>query len=374
VVRCPAARVLATSLLGALALLGVVVLQLRGRPLVHLLQPGAAGPSAPLLARDFPHLAPPPGAGNDGQLFYAIARDPLHPTAVARLLDRPRYRLQRPGYPLLAWALHPGGGGDGLVRAMLAVNVLAAALAAAALAWWALRRGRSARWGLLALALPGAFMAMRISCADLLAGAMALLAAVLLLDGRWWPAAVVGAAAAVTKETSLILFVAVAVGAWRDRPRAMSADAAEVARRRSRTLAAVVAPAVVIAAVIWLALLVTFPHAGRQYGELGAPLRGLTESARYWRDTHDWKPALTVIVSIGVAVAALRARRWSPFAVAVTAYLAVAAFQSMGTLAFWTSAPRTLYPLGLCSIAALLDRRRDAADGPAVTAPLPARA
>jgi hypothetical protein len=365
----------AVGVFGALALVGLVVLQIRGRPVADLLQPGRSGPAAALVARDFPHFALPPGAGNDGQQFYAIARDPLHPTAVAPLLDRARYRLQRPGYPVLAWLLHPGGGGDGLVTAMLAVNTLAAALAAGALGWWAARRRRAPGWGLLALALPGAYLAMRISCADLLAGALALLAAVLLLDGRWWPAALLGVGAAVTKETSLILLVGVAVGAWRHRPPTpAAARAARVWRHRPWTPAAVVAPAVGVTAAIWLALLLTFPHAGRQYGELGAPLRGLTDSARYWRDTHDWKPALTAVSSIGVALAALRLRRFSPFAVAVAGYLAVAACQSMATLAFWTSAPRTLYPLGLCSIAALVDRRPAAALAPAVTARLPARA
>src|ERR671919_468424 len=53
-----------------------------------------------------------------GLVGAAIARDPMHLHDVADHLDRPRYRLQRPLYPLLAWLLHPGGGGMGLVLAM----------------------------------------------------------------------------------------------------------------------------------------------------------------------------------------------------------------------------------------------------------------
>jgi len=79
------------------------------------------------------------------------------------------------------------------------------------------------------------------------------------------------------------------------------------------------------------------------------------QSARYWRATGDWKPALTVAATVALACVALRASARSAFAVAVGAYLALAAVQAMGTLAFWTSAPRTLYPLGVCSIAALVD-------------------
>ncbi len=341
------------SVAGALALLGLVLVQLRGHPLADLVQPGVNGPAASLVKAEFPGLRLPPGAGNDGQAFYAIARDPLHPTAVAPLLDRPRYRLQRPLYPVLAWLLHPTGGGDALVIALLAVNVAAAGLATAALGWFAARRGRSCAWGLLAVVLPGAYMAMRISCADLLAGGLALLAAALFLDGRSGPAAVVAVAAALTKESTLILTLAVAATGW---------------RRDLRSALRYAAPAVAAAGALWAALLLTFPHAGHQYAELGAPLRGLADSARYWRDTHDWKPAVTVVATFGLAVTA--ATRRSPLAAATAAYLVVLLLQSMVTIAFWTSAPRTLYPLGLCAVAGLLASERVAS----VSAPQPALA
>jgi hypothetical protein len=327
---------------GAALLLGIVMLQIHGRPVADLLQPGHSGPTGALIARDFPDLSMPSGAGNDGQQFYAMARDPLHPTSVARFLDRPRYRLQRPGYPFLAWLLHPTGGGRSLVVALLLVNVIAAALTIATLGYWAVRHGRSPALGLFAIVLPGAFVSMRISCADLLAAGLALLAATLFLDGRFAVAAVLGVAAVLCKETSLILLVAVAASEW---------------RRQRWAVSAFVAPALVTVAGIWLALAIAFPHVGRQYGELGLPLRGLSDSARYWRDAHDWKPALTVLGTLSLAFVALRHRLASPFAAATAAYLVVAAFQAMGTLAFWTSAPRTLYPLGLCSLAALLGRQ-----------------
>ncbi|HLK45015.1 MAG TPA: hypothetical protein VKT18_03460, partial [Acidimicrobiales bacterium] len=191
----------------------------------------------------------------------------------------------------------------------------------------------------------------RISCADLLAGGLALLAATLFLDGNVAVAAVLAVAAALTKETTLILTVAVAGASWRG--------------HRSRAVM-FAAPAVAVTGAVWVALVVMFPHVGRQYGELGFPLRGLADSARYWRDTHDWKPALAVVTTLGLAGCAVRRR--SPLALATAAYLALVCLQAMGTLAFWTSAPRTLYPLGLCAVASLLDGRRV----PALSAPLPA--
>jgi len=337
--------VLLVALLGAAAVLGVVVLQVRNRPLTSLIQPGRSGPASVLVARDFSHLSPPASAGNDGQQFYAIARDPLHPTATARYLDRPRYRLQRIGYPLAAWLLHPMGGGNGLILALLAVNVIAAVLAVGALAWWAARRGRSPLLGLIAVLLPGAYMSMRISCADLLATAVALLAVIVLLDGRIATAAVLAVVAVLCKETTLVLFVAAGACTWpRDR----------------RAAAAIAVPPAVAAGALWIALAITFPHAGHQYSELGAPLRGLLDSARYWHAVHDWKPAATVIGSLALGlVATTRIRLRSPFALAAGFYLAIALLQSVATLAYWTSAPRTLYPLGICAAAALLERDPD---------------
>ncbi|HVM67137.1 MAG TPA: hypothetical protein VMU14_19875 [Acidimicrobiales bacterium] len=321
---------------------GLVLLSMRGRPFAGLIQPGLAGPATPLVQRDFPGLRLPPGAGNDGQLFYALARDPLHPTQAGRSLDRSRYRLQRPLYPLLAWALHPWGGGNGLVAALLTVNTLAAAIAVASLAWWASRNGRSPVWGVTALALPGAYMAMRISCADLLAAGLALLAAALLYEDRPRWAIVAAVASVLTKESTLIFMFGIALSAI-------------VAGRSRRCALVFVAVPTAVAGALWAVLLVTFPHAGHQYAEVGTPLRGLAQSASYWRASGDWRPALTVAGSGALAFLALARAPRSWFAAVVGGYLALAAMQTMATLAFWTSAPRTLYPLGVCALAALLD-------------------
>src|SRR5205085_2289525 len=119
----PAAAAAGTLLVAAFMLATVVH---NGNQPLALLEPGRAGPSAAAFAHDFPNVVLPPGAGHDGQMFYAIARQPMHPNDAARTLGpNPRYRLQRIVFPALAWALHPSGGGDGLVWALVIVSVLA---------------------------------------------------------------------------------------------------------------------------------------------------------------------------------------------------------------------------------------------------------
>src|SRR5688572_10317002 len=47
---------------------------------VGLIQGGTAGAATALLAEDFPRVQMPDNDGHDGQYFYAIAREPMHPT------------------------------------------------------------------------------------------------------------------------------------------------------------------------------------------------------------------------------------------------------------------------------------------------------
>src|SRR5690348_7272434 len=96
---------LASSVIVAIAILGLNARQGGGTP--GLVDPGLRGPSVAVFRHDFPGKRLPDDEGHDGQQFYAIARQPMHPTAAARDLDRPRYRLQRILLPVLAWALHP---------------------------------------------------------------------------------------------------------------------------------------------------------------------------------------------------------------------------------------------------------------------------
>lgn len=99
----------------------------------------------------------------------------MHLDEAAESLDRPRYRLQRPLFPVLAWALHPSGGGSGLVVALGiagAVGVLLSGIGAGALAS---TLGGGTWPTVLVPILPGAYAALRLTVADTLALGLVLL-------------------------------------------------------------------------------------------------------------------------------------------------------------------------------------------------------
>lgn len=50
---------------------------------LNLIQPGAEGPSRRVVQQDFPTAHLPSGVGFDGQMFYAIGRQPMHLDRIA---------------------------------------------------------------------------------------------------------------------------------------------------------------------------------------------------------------------------------------------------------------------------------------------------
>jgi len=319
---------------------GLVALDLHrshGR-LESLLQLGSASSAITVLRHDFPTVVIPPGNGDDGEVFYAMARDPLHLGQVARQMDRPRYRLQRPGYPLVAWVLHPRGGGRGLIWALAAANAIGVALGGAAVALLSQRAGRRPWWGLAAGALPGAFVTMRISCSDVLAAGLALLAVALFFDRRLLAAAVLALGAAMTKEVTLLVIGGSALAFVRTEPR--------------RALAFVL-PAASGASILWLALRIAYPNAGHTYGEFALPLHGLYDAFWYWHNTADIKPEATLLLTVTLACVAWRRHRHSALAPVIALELGLCTVLAMGPIAAWSHGPRTLYPLGLMSVAVI---------------------
>lgn len=249
---------------GTVLALGLLLLDVRasGQGIIRPIRPGTLGPSAVVVARDFPASVLPDEVGVDGQQFYAIARDPWHPNDVAPSLDRPRYRYQRPLLPVLAWALHPSGGGPGLVVALVVVNL--AGLLVGGLALGALgRRLKGPPWlALLYPVLPGALWALFDSVADGLAVSLALLTIVAVLGGRNRLAWLAAVAAVLTKETTILVPLALVI-----------------ARRRRSDLPVLLAPAVVLAA--WtLAVHVLVPAGGVQPELPVLPLTGFVDAFR----------------------------------------------------------------------------------------------
>jgi hypothetical protein len=187
-----------------------------GNP-VSLVQPGRSGPSARAFAEDFPDLELPEGLGLDGQMYYAIARQPFDLDEVAIDLDRPRYRLQRPLLSWGGWALHPGGGGVGLVLALFLVGVVGIAVGAAATGLVSRQLGGPG-WTAAAFALvPGAYWSLRVTVSDALAFGLALAAVALAQRDRHGPAVAAAILAVLAKEPAILVLVGWAAHR-RDRP------------------------------------------------------------------------------------------------------------------------------------------------------------
>jgi hypothetical protein len=329
------------SLIGAAVGIVAVFVSLEnsgGNP-VALINPGERGPSAAAVHEDFPRLELPDDLGHDGQQFYAIARNPLHPDEVADSLDRPRYRLQRIAYPLAAWALHPTGGGLGLVYALLAVGV--AALFAGGLATGALTTGQGLPpWcAAIGAALPGSVVAVRLSTADSLAiGAM--VAALALAERRRVLFAVLaGCVAVLAKEAVLVSLLAYLV------------------HRRNRDAALVFAMPAAVTAAWWAWLHVAVDARGAQVIEFTLPFRGLASAASSWLDGDDPWAALIMIVTVVLTIAALtvvdRGRLWWTLVAINAAFITVLSADATG---LWANSTRVLAPLMLFATLGLIER------------------
>lgn len=314
-----------TAVAFALVMLDIAV---TGQGATRLLRPGTTGPGSSLLMRDFPGAAHQTDDGLDGVWFYAIARQPMHLRAAARDLDRPRYRAQRILLPLLAWAVHPSGGGRGLIYSLFAVNlmfVFIGACATGALA--ASLRGPPATAALFPL-LPGAFLSLDISVADAMAAAVVLLSVLAHLRGarRW--AVLAAVAAVLTKETSIIPLVGLAL-AYRD--------------RRSWILAATAGGA----GILWAGFLLQLLPGTELRDELVAPFSGLFAA---WQDRWSQGLELGGLVAVAgaflVAAVALWRWRWrAPLGPVVAVTLLATFFYGPDVIGDTANAPRSTLPL-----------------------------
>ena len=167
----------------------------------------AAAPSSLTVSR---------GSGSyDGVLYFRLGLDPLTDVATDRgiTLDAPSYRQQRIGYPVLAWAASGGGRAGALPWALIAVNVAALAVLAAAGVSLARRIGRHPAWGAAIALAPGTAVALNRDTAEVVAAAALLWTIVLLRRERWVPAAATLTIAVLTRETTMVLCAGLAVAA-----------------------------------------------------------------------------------------------------------------------------------------------------------------
>ncbi len=158
----------------------------------------------------------PADHGFDGQFFYRLAIDPFSTahTAAGITLDVPGMRLTRLGYPLLASTLS-GGVESAVPWSLLTVNLLALVALAMIGAELARRSGLHRIWGLAFLLWPGFAYSLTHDLSELVAAALVLGGLLAARAERTAWAAVLLTAAALTRETTLLVAAGLVVaGCW----------------------------------------------------------------------------------------------------------------------------------------------------------------
>ena len=353
-------RAASAALAGALFTAALALFDVRshGSIPLALLAAGKDGPSYDVIRQDFPDADEhtPAGRGHDGQLFYAIARQPMRLAAVVPSLDHPRYRLQRPLLPWLAWALHPFGRGPGLAWALFAVGVVGLVTGGVGMGMLSASLGGRPEVAALFPLLGGAFASLRITEADALATGLALAAVALLVGGRPRAAIAAGVLAVLAKETALLILVGVL--AW----------------KRSRdALAMVAAPAAVLFGW-WLWLRHAYGGEAAPPELLSAPLTGLVGSVRLWASGEQtmaaaWVPAALVLAALALARRGLR----HPCAPAIVIQLALLSVLSLDVLGLNFNGTRATLPLAALAVVTLATPARRTVEVEGAPAPLVGR-
>lgn len=331
----------------ALATLLVLVhVRQTGYNILNLLQPGANGPSASIVRRDFPTTSLPGGLGYDGQQFYAIGRQPMHWRALIAALDRPHYRLSRPLFPWMAWVLHPSGGGPGLVAAFFVVGVAAMMIGAVAIGVHARRSGRSPAWAALYPLLPGALISLRTTTGDALAVSCLLASFVAERRGRMIGAIGWALAAVLGKEIVMAALVGNAIAR----------------RTRAAVLAVIVAGAAYVA--FWVATAVALRSWSSGVVDQTWPLVGFVGAMGRWIGGRDLFAAGAFVIWAGLTLAALAklgVRSRGSWLVALP--LAYVLFLRADPLELNLGGPRTYLPLTAVALFVLLEAPSTAPDG-----------
>jgi hypothetical protein len=341
----PSRRALVGVTLVALVVAGAVVgarylsmsLPVAGHPYVRLYDPPRDRAEAYLVV-------------GDGQAFAALAQDPTlaRPTVFrATANDAPdsaeaAYRAQRPLLGWLAWAA--SGGQPGVVpAAMLALTIGSAALLAVVAARLAGDLGRRVEAAPLVLLAPGAMVVLGWTGVELLAAGLGLAGAASWLAGRRGLAVALLAAAALSRETLLVVPAALA-----------AADLlGPCALRRSwrRVTPLAVAP---LAWAGWV--LVVHARLGSWPGDAGAARIGLPFGSVLEAASH-WGPVDVVVLAVTVGLGVVgwrrldRAWRWI-----IGAHGVLATTLGVEVLQTWVGFSRVLLPVTVLGIVALLPR------------------
>ncbi len=188
----------------------------RGRDISRFVVAGELGVDRSQLPEGLTVL--PNSAGYDGLAFYRLALNPFTGQKVEYgiSLDSPSYRHQRIGYPFLVWLL--SGGKPALVPWMLVlVNYAALLTLAWAGALLAQHFGRHALWAISIPLYPGFIHSISRDLAEPVACAFGLVALLYFARRNFTLTAVFLCCAVLTRETLLIVAVAIALTWFRTR-------------------------------------------------------------------------------------------------------------------------------------------------------------
>lgn len=259
-----------------------------------LLGAGRTGPSWALIHEEIPDIAAGDGLGHDGQQFYVVARQPLDPAAGRDHLDWPAYRYRRILFPLVAGALAPGGG-----RALIAAFVLVS-LAGVALGARALQKMDGSPWWLplTMAAAPVTILSLPYSLSDAFGTGLALMAVALAGRRRWAAVLAFAVAAALTRESLVIVALGLALTPGMP--------------RRWRIAVATVPSAAVAAWSLWSAGRMGVPVSEAGTAQLALPFTGWLSDA-----TDPTSLVLGLLTLAVMATAAVRVRHRAPHVAAI---------------------------------------------------------
>jgi hypothetical protein len=151
------------------------------------------------------------GSGCDGQFYYRLGLDPFNLQRVAYgIRFDSMSRVERLGYPFLAWAL-AFGHHDRVPFTLVTVNIVAAAVLGLAGGLVAVSAGRHALWGMVFPLYWGYLWTLGRDLTELTTAALVMMALAALLRDRpvWAGLALLGAV--VSKETSVLLVGTLAI-------------------------------------------------------------------------------------------------------------------------------------------------------------------
>lgn len=364
--NAPNGRFLLLVGLGAAAVM-VVVLATRLGGLSALLTVGERVPVRTLIEEELPDVTIYAETGHDGQFYYAIARDPLASGPAPDLLALPTYRYVRIGYPLLA-----GGFGtfspEVTVAGMLVLALAGFGMTVVATYRLAWRAGLPSWVAPVAAASLPALLSVRFLMADALALGLGLLGVLWFLEGRDRAAVIVLALAALTKETYVLLPLAMAASVahadWR------SSDGASITHAnylssdaRRRALWYLLVPALPLA--MWTGFVLMRLGWGNSPNALAWPFVGIVESIARWdqapgREILFAVVALAALLAAVAAVVLLRDRQWAWLVLPWAALLVISSdlVWAFGNNALRVAAPLwTFGVLGLGTYVAKTSRR-----------------